>query len=1160
MSQLKNIVKIHYKDVLGSAFVLPTKNKECMFLITAHHVLKQDSNIDFDKLKISNFDDKEVDLNFYNDSYYYDSENDFCVLKISNKSEFLLPTIAVAYQNESFELVGYPKCLYGSTLKQHSLSCKFTEINNNTLFATIMSPIENYTTEEHELIEGFSGGPFIHEKDGILYFFGIENKTVTEDTAYNLVQGVSGEYILKKIYEKYFEESEAPFETIFNLQPSDVHEIYASDESDISNFRNLKNYSKDKISDIDDVIGEAYEIDRSEILEKIKKSDSKFISIIGDAGSGKTALAKKYIIDEEFVLYARAEQFAQEDNITNVWKCDIEKISHILKSKKITVFIDALEFIADRIGRFDSLNQMYEIANRNINIKIITTCRTSDISAFLAIESKYNVSSFEIAPLSQKELDDIMNNFSIINDLKNEKYSQLLKSPFYINLIVRKNFDMSNINDESSFRELVFNEVICFKSECDRHNVSFDDVVSTIKLIVFSRAKDFSLGVHKDDIQNNILLALESKNIIIEKDCCIRLKYDIFEDIVFEREFDKEFVTCRGNYNQFYESIINYGKCIYRRYQIWIANKLHIDDARKRFIYELIFNNRINSEWKKQTIIGIVKSKHCIEFFDEYEEELFEDNILKDFIDVINLYSFSMTINDNTNLVLYPAGIARGKIIDIIKKTGVFQKEDLLESSIIKLCEDYSLSCDTNNEFSESACFIIEKIIDERVNNSGERWYYSAKETVCPLLVILYRLANSCTNWLDNYFEKLIQYFKSGDLNEKRVASDIAEFTMLNTTHLLAEHNMEKLSELATQFWTYNDMSVNFFSDYNEYYKYGLNEHAEEYQNVFRSPFNNLFFINILCADFKFALNWTICFINKGVDTYLQDYQKEELTVQIFFADNKVTRNYYATENFWLMGIQEHKGPVLLSDLIYLLKSFLIKQLEAHQKEDIFIVLANFIKEIIYAKSNNIALLTIIEAIGLHFMNQLPGYALDLASCMELIYLDMERFQLYINNPTKELIEKQIYAIFGISDQLITERYKLDEKCSCSLQEYFFDNYFYFEKQRVKCNAICDYLYDKFPDNIDNSEFSLQIQKMDGRKVAVKDLGDGCIAITPKIEGNAQLVVKETEKTNADNIFVAQMIEKCGLKEGEEINLDCVNQTIDYIIQHSFERINLNRH
>jgi hypothetical protein len=48
---------------------------------------------------------------------------------------------------------------------------------------------------------------------------------------------------------------------------------------------------------------------------------------------------------------------------------------------------------------------------------------------------------------------------------------------------------------------------------------------------------------------------LKSEGIIVESRNKIRLKYDIFEDICFERYIDKAFDACHGSYNVFFDEI-----------------------------------------------------------------------------------------------------------------------------------------------------------------------------------------------------------------------------------------------------------------------------------------------------------------------------------------------------------------------------------------------------------------------------------------------------------------------------------------------------------------------------------------------------------------------------------------------------------------------------
>ena len=145
-----------------------------------------------------------------------------------------------------------------------------------------------------------------------------------------------------------------------------------------------------------------------------------------------------------------------------------------------------------------------------------------------------------------------------------------------------------------------------------------------------------------------------------------------------------------------------------------------------------------------------------------------------------------------------------------------------------------------------------------------------------------------------------------------------------------------------------------------------------------------------------------------------------------------------------------------------------------------FITFSDYIKKTIYLKSNNIILLTIIESIGMHFKKELPGYALDLATSIDLIYWDIRRWMLYRKDLSKELIESHIFETIGLFDY--KDRYELDEKCNLNIQEYVSQAQVYFDLTiQNKCYEILDYLYSIVKNDIENAIDYLQIQKMDMR-------------------------------------------------------------------------------
>lgn len=87
------------------------------------------------------------------------------------------------------------------------------------------------------------------------------------------------------------------------------------------------------------LINGEYEIDRSSLVKKIKKDNEKYVTILGNAGGGKSALCKKILEDEDVILYARAESFVETIDINDIWKCDVKPVLEYLNGKRIVFLL-----------------------------------------------------------------------------------------------------------------------------------------------------------------------------------------------------------------------------------------------------------------------------------------------------------------------------------------------------------------------------------------------------------------------------------------------------------------------------------------------------------------------------------------------------------------------------------------------------------------------------------------------------------------------------------------------------------------------------------------------------------------------------------------------------------------------------------------------------
>lgn len=206
-------------------------------------------------------------------------------------------------------------------------------------------------------------------------------------------------------------------------------------QNNLSKWKEAIKNSQVGLKNIDCKINKEYEIARTDIIQKIREENYKNISVQGAAGSGKSVLCKALIENEQNVVFARAERFLEESDINNIWGFNIRETLACLNDKPVTFFIDALEFIADCKTKLDLLNVLYDCTKEYPNVKIITSCRTSDRNAFIKLEGNFNVRVYELGELTIKQQAEIAQKYPIIAEMSTiGAYKDFLSSPLYINL------------------------------------------------------------------------------------------------------------------------------------------------------------------------------------------------------------------------------------------------------------------------------------------------------------------------------------------------------------------------------------------------------------------------------------------------------------------------------------------------------------------------------------------------------------------------------------------------------------------------------------------------------------------------------------------------------------------------------------------------------
>lgn len=915
-----------------------------------------------------------------------------------------------------------------------------------------------------------------------------------------------------------------------------------------------------------DLLNGEYEIDRSALIKRIKTENRQFVSVQGDAGSGKSALCKKILQKEELVLYARAEKLLEVNNLDDIWGFDINNVLQYLNHKRIIIFIDALEFIADgRQSKLEFLQQLYEVAKKHRNVYIFTSCRTFDKNAFVKIETNYNITVYRLAELTDEEIEAVALRYPIIRRMWSTKaYTPLLRNPFYLELIITKITSPDDIHDINELRTYIWNNLICLKNVSLSANISKQNIIETVKAIVFQRSKEFLTGVSEEMLDYEMVKLLLSHGIITETDGKVRLKYDIFEDICFEKYIDEQFDACKGNFINFFAAIEGLGRCIYRRFQIWVENKLFAKTNQEKFLYSLIFADTLPLGWKQQLIIGIVKSRFCDNFFEKYGSQIVERGLIADFLQVVNTYSFEVVSfklsGNNTYPLLKPVGKGRECLIKLLKAHELYKISNL-QKLVVKVCNDYSECWKTGGAEADTAvatCEMMEFCVKEEVLRRKRERELPLYFQVGIFLKPVYAFARFAAEWIRDFWRCVASDYKSNDRTAYEIATEIIRYTLQNTTVSLAQKLPVELCELARLYWLYEKKSKqdeHYLFDHSKSREpdkqYGFSKHADSYRFEFRKPENNMFMYTLAFGNFDIALEWAIELTNFAAEAYKKNRPQDITDITIAVDETGRQKIFIGTAGFWLAGRKDYTVHNLLGDCLYILKNAIFTFLDTnpwHLSQEEIKLLVEKWKRKIFKEANNIMMLTLIEEIGQRYYRLLPGYAIELASSIDIILYDLERVLSLGVNPLLAPLEKNIFKTMSIPN--LPERYYSESKNIITLQQYMLDLQINGSVEyKDKAEKILNYLYTITPNDKENALRYLQIRNMDTRfaqKTLQKIEGQDAFLLTikPEISGEAKKFVENHEKNDVTNDFFKKIYEikksfEDRKKEGKYGKTDC---------------------
>lgn len=770
--------------------------------------------------------------------------------------------------------------------------------------------------------------------------------------------------------------------------------------------------SNEQISKIRSVIGDDYRIDRTDFINDINVKNNRFVVVTGDSGVGKSAICKDVCLNYQNKLYIRAEELCKVENIDDLFGFPLNSFFRICNGE-IIVFIDSLEFISDVVGKQGKLISLLGICRKYEKVKVIASCRTTEANLFIATFNSYDAYFVNIPKLDSSQIKLTIKKYPILKKYaSNEKYSFILSNPLYLDILI-SNYDPSCVIDsESDFRKYIFDNIICLKKRLEQLKLKSNDVYSTVMNIVKTRALNFVPGVNKSIFDSRIIDALISNDVLIEQNDLIRLKFDMFEDICFEKIFDEYFTGCKGDYNLFFDDVKKYGRCGFRRYQIWFQNKIKCNDYDEEFVYKIIVGKEVELEWRRQTIIAIVKSEYCESFFTEYFDA-FDSETINEFVNCINL--FAHYIDSKSRLfkssgksfvLLSPFGNGRSIIIKHLYKNDIYKSCN--KSMIISLCSDYSRSNHiyTNDESSDYCCKILISYFEQLNRDSCD------KSKIKELLKPIYSLSKYCKDWIISLWNEMSNiYLNNG--SDKSFAEMIYEFTYKPENTSLIINCFEEVKSFLNCFWLNEPKKIkrDFFYHEDDEYNFSegfyLNNKVSNFMyNV--NPLQSSFMYFALIMNFSKTLDWIIELFNSIVNNTIQkggSYDKIRLLI------NGAEKEFWFSQGFLSLGFVKYSRCKFISDIIY----SLVSAIDTYDGKEALIVY-DCLKRKVFEKANNALLFEVLVWVGVVKLPRGNDYCIELCSSLEVIFDDIRRYKEMEPSFERNKLEDLIMASCGIYD------------------------------------------------------------------------------------------------------------------------------------------------
>lgn len=906
--------------------------------------------------------------------------------------------------------------------------------------------------------------------------------------------------------------------------------IEDKEEASRAGIRAIYEHSKIVFKRVSDNGAKGLVFARSDLDKAIDEASTSanVILIAGSAGSGKSVLAKKYVLSKsqanEVIAFAAEElKFPHIDQVLANSQVKVTWVALIDAQKpgaKIC-FIDGLE----RLLEGEERGAFIDLINTSIDnpeIRIFITCRdyhVDTVEQSLLARTGVSYKRVMVPPLNDIELDDAKNSFPhLLPLLSNPSLRALLRSPFILARVAEANWPEGQPlpKTERALREHLWNQVVK-RSEQAKDGLPNRRAV-TLTEISLTRAK--SLQPYVESVQDALALnALAVDSLIVVDSSGQRFApaHDVFEDWALIEWLNSQFVKNEGNAHKLEEAIDSY-PALRRAYRKWLHEMLETNpDETTEFLTQVTTDADISEHFKDDTLISVFQSSQAESFLDTFGKLLFLDNakILKRAINLVRVACKEVSplvSRDKDTHVSFrtPSGSAWPTLIEFInKRWGDYPSNSY--SLVLSLVEDWASGISWITPYppgAEAAGQLVEKLLPLVRGGYGRE---TEKQRAIELLI---KFPKST----DSLFKNLVDRALTPQPDDDDAETFIKALLKPWRSYAACRDYPNEIIAIFTETWKKEEKEDDEFGAFGRRSAYNSIESAfginDKYQYRISNPSADQGpFLFLLRTHPTIAIRYIIELVNEAVIYYSESSKKNNYfdpleTVILTLADGS-SREIYCNGALWVAYRGNSVIPGVLQCALMALEKWLLE----------IVVLPNlqtFLRttlEWLLRNTNNVALASVVASVCIAQPKTSGDAALSILGCRDFFALDIvrctnENFSLAMGgfSAADKHFQQERLASNGLPHRV---RHLEDLALNLQLTDKREDVFKILDRHKAELPAP-DLQAD------DDKVWRLSMSRMDQRKYEVRNItDDGMIQLGMKpLENDIQLVIDEAAPRN----------------------------------------------